>query len=69
MKSPIEIAAGRLWATPGARRRNVRPHRVERLGGSGLEWLQGGGAIELPSGYVKIAIENGPFIVDYLLIL
>jgi hypothetical protein len=23
-----------------------------------------GGALQLPSGYVKIAIENGPFIVD-----
>ena len=33
------------------------------IGPNSVRSIQGG-ALQLPSGYVKIAIENGPFIVD-----
>jgi hypothetical protein len=37
---------------------------TSNLGSWNGHWSQGLACVKLPSGYVKIAIENGPVIVD-----
>ena len=56
-----------LWSAPSASRspRNRRRSLARWTTSWGLSMTLMGTGIQLPSGYVKIAIENGPFIVDF----